>query len=167
MNTYQAIWTQTGSVDKTIQGIIKHLRETEDVRVVNAAISMDTKGDHHACSANVKFTLVGKYEPKEIVVEVNTHFTQLSIDPDLNYGNRVMDTVSFTVSRLIDHMTVDGTAFEVQEYMQRIWMYTADEFDDNAHMWNQHVKESETIADYLHQYDYWRKQDAIFNPKHP
>lgn len=155
MNTYQALWTQTGSVDKTIQGIIKHLRETEDVRVVNAAISMDTKGDHHACSANVKFTLLGKYEPKEIVVEVNTHFTQVSIDPDLNYGNRVMDTVSFTIARI------------TEDDSERIWMYTADEFDDNAHMWNQHVKESETIADYLHQYDYWRKQDAIFNPKHP
>ena len=155
MNTYQALWTQTGSVDKTIQGIIKHLRETEDVRVVNAAISMDTKGDHHACSANVKFTLVGKYEPKEIVVEVNTHFTQVSIDPDLNYGNRVMDTVSFTIARI------------TEDDIERIWMYTADEFDDNAHMWNQHVKESETIADYLSQYDYWRKQDAIFNPKHP
>lgn len=155
MNTYQAIWTETGSVQKTISGIIKHLRETEDVRVVNAAISMDTKGDHHACSANVKFTLVGKYEPKEIVVEVNTHFTQVSIDPDLNYGNRVMDTVSFTIARI------------TEDDIERIWMYTADEFDDNAHMWNQHVKESETIADYLHQYDYWRKQDAIFNPKHP
>ncbi len=155
MNTYQALWTQTGSVEKTIQGIIKHLRETEDVRVVNAAISMDTKGDHHACSANVKFTLVGKYEPKEIVVEVNTHFTQVSVDPDLNYGNRVMDTVSFTIARI------------TEDDIERIWMYTADEFDDNAHMWNQHVKESETIADYLHQYDYWRKQDAIFNPKHP
>lgn len=155
MNTYQAIWTETGSVQKTISGIIKHLRETEDVRVVNAAISMDTKGDHHACSANVKFTLVGKYEPKEIAVEVNTHFTQVSIDPDLNYGNRVMDTVSFTIARI------------TEDDIERIWMYTADEFDDNAHMWNQHVKESETIADYLHQYDYWRKQDAIFNPKHP
>lgn len=155
MNTYQAIWTETGSVQKTISGIIKHLRETEDVRVVNAAISMDTKGDHHACSANVKFTLVGKYEPKEIVVEVNTHFTQVSIDPDLNYGNRVMDTVSFTIARI------------TEDDIERIWMYTADEFDDNAHMWNQHVKESETIADYLSQYDYWRKQDAIFNPKHP
>lgn len=155
MKTYQAIWTETGSVQKTISGIIKHLRETEDVRVVNAAISMDTKGDHHACSANVKFTLVGKYEPKEIVVEVNTHFTQVSVDPDLNYGNRVMDTVSFTIARI------------TEDDIERIWMYTADEFDDNAHMWNQHVKESETIADYLHQYDYWRKQDAIFNPKHP
>lgn len=155
MNTYQAIWTETGSVQKTISGIIKHLRETEDVRVVNAAISMDTKGDHHACSANVKFTLVGKYEPKEIAVEVNTHFTQVSIDPDLNYGNRVMDTVSFTIARI------------TEDDIERIWMYTADEFDDNAHMWNQHVKESETIADYIHQYDYWRKQDAIFNPKHP
>lgn len=155
MKTYQAIWTETGSVQKTISGIIKHLRETEDVRVVNAAISMDTKGDHHACSANVKFTLVGKYEPKEIAVEVNTHFTQVSIDPDLNYGNRVMDTVSFTIARI------------TEDDIERIWMYTADEFDDNAHMWNQHVKESETIADYLHQYDYWRKQDAIFNPKHP
>jgi hypothetical protein len=155
MNTYQAIWTETGSVQKTISGIIKHLRETEDVRVVNAVISMDTKGDHHACSALVKFTLVGKYEPKEIVVEVNTHFKQVSIDPDLNYGNRVMDTVSFTIARI------------TEDDFERIWMYTADEFDDNAHMWNQHVKESETIADYLHQYDYWRKQDAIFNPKHP
>ena len=155
MNTYQALWTQTGSVDKTIQGIIKHLRETEDVRVVNAAISMDTKGDHHACSANVKFTLVGKYEPKEIVVEVNTHFTQVSIDPDLNYGNRVMDTVSFTIARI------------TEDDIERIWMYTADEFDDNAHMWNMHVTELEVILDYFNEYNRWRKEDAIFNPKHP
>lgn len=155
MNTYQAIWTETGSVQKTIQGIIKHLRETEDVRVVNAAISMDTKGDHHACSANVKFTLVGKYEPKEIVVEVNTHFTQVSIDPDLNYGNRVMDTVSFTIARI------------TEDDIERIWMYTADEFDDNAHMWNMHVTELEVILDYFNEYNRWRKEDAIFNPKHP
>jgi len=155
MNTYQALWTQTGSVDKTIQGIIKHLRETEDVRVVNAAISMDTKGDHHACSANVKFTLVGKYEPKEIVVEVNTHFTQVSIDPDLNYGNRVMDTVSFTIARI------------TEDDIERIWLYTADEFDDNAHMWNMHVTELEVILDYFNEYNRWRKEDAIFNPKHP
>lgn len=155
MNTYQAIWTETGSVQKTIQGIIKHLRETEDVRVVNAAISMDTKGDHHACSANVKFTLVGKYEPKEIVVEVNTHFTQVSIDPDLNYGNRVMDTISFTIAR------------NTEDDIERIWMYTADEFDDNAHMWNQHVTELEVILDYFNEYNRWRKEDAIFNPKHP
>jgi len=155
MNTYQAIWTQTGSVQKTISGIIKHLRETEDVRVVNAAISMDTKGDHHACSANVKFTLVGKYEPKEIVVEVNTHFTQVSIDPDLNYGNRVMDTVSFTIARI------------TEDDIERIWMYTADEFDDNAHMWNMHVTELEVILDYFNEYNRWRKEDAIFNPKHP
>lgn len=155
MNTYQAIWTETGSVQKTISGIIKHLRETEDVRVVNAAISMDTKGDHHACSANVKFTLVGKYEPKEIVVEVNTHFTQVSIDPDLNYGNRVMDTVSFTIAR------------NTEDDIERIWMYTADEFDDNAHMWNMHVTELEVILDYFNEYNRWRKEDAIFNPKHP
>ena len=167
MKTYKAIWDQTGSVQKTISGIIKHLRETEDVRVVNAQIGADTKGDHHDCSANVKFTLVGKYEPKQIVVEVNTKFTQVSVDPDLNYGNRVMDTVSFTVSRLIDHMTVDGTAFEVQEYMQRIWMYTADEFDDNAHMWNEHVSEFDVIFDYFNEYNRWRKEDAIFLPKHP
>lgn len=155
MNTYQAIWTQTGSVAQTISGIIKHLRETEDVRVVNASIGMDTKGDQHACSANVKFTLVGKYEPKEITVEVNTHFTQVSIDPDLNYGSRVMDTVSFTISRI------------TEDDIERIWMYTADEFDDNAHMWNQHVTESEVINDYLDEYNRWRKHDAIFNPKHP
>ena len=155
MNTYQAIWTQTGSVAQTISGIIKHLRETEDVRVVNASIGMDTKGDQHACSANVKFTLVGKYEPKEITVEVNTHFTQVSIDPELNYGSRVMDTVSFTISRI------------TEDDIERIWMYTADEFDDNAHMWNQHVKESEVINDYLDEYNRWRKHDAIFNPKHP
>ena len=155
MNTYQAIWTQTGSVQRTIFGIIKHLRETEDVRVVNASIGMDTKGDQHACSANVKFTLVGKYEPKEITVEVNTHFTQISIDPELNYGIRVMDTVSFTISRI------------TEDDIERIWMYTADEFDDNAHMWNQHVKESEVINDYLDEYNRWRKHDAIFNPKHP
>lgn len=155
MNTYQAIWTETGSVQKTISGIIKHLRETEDVRVVNAAISMDTKGDHHACSANVKFTLVGKYEPKEIVVEVNTHFTQVSIDPDLNYGNRVMDTISFTIAR------------NTEDDIERIWMYTADEFDDNAHMWNLHVTELEVILDYFNEYNRWRKEDAIFNPKHP
>jgi len=155
MNTYQAIWTQTGSVAQTISGIIKHLRETEDVRVVNAVIGMDTKGNEHACSANVKFTLVGKYEPKEITLEVNTHFTQVSVDPDTNYGSRVMDTISFTILRI------------TEDDIERIWMYTADEFDDNAHMWNQHVTESEVIADYLHQYDRWRKEDAIFNPKHP
>ena len=116
---------------------------------------MDTKGDHHACSANVKFTLVGKYEPKEIVVEVNTHFTQVSIDPDLNYGNRVMDTVSFTIARI------------TEDDIERIWMYTADEFDDNAHMWNMHVTELEVILDYFNEYNRWRKEDAIFNPKHP
>ena len=155
MNTYQAIWTQTGSVQRTIFGIIKHLRETEDVRVVNAVIGMDTKGDQHACSANVKFTLVGKYEPKEITVEVNTHFTQVYIDVELNYGIRVMDTVSFTISRI------------TEDDIERIWMYTADEFDDNAHMWNQHVTESHVINDYLDEYNRWRKHDAIFNPKHP
>lgn len=155
MNTYQAIWTQTGSVQKTISGIIKHLRDTEDVRVVDAQISASTSGDQFACSARIDFTLVGKYEPKTIKVEVNTHFNQISVDPELNYGARVMDTVSFTVSRATD------------DDFERIWLYTADEFDDNAHMWNQHVTESEVIEDYLHEYNRWRKEDAIFNPKHP
>lgn len=155
MNTYQAIWTQTGSVQKTISGIIKHLRETEDVRFANASIGMDTRGDQHACSAYMRCELVGKYERKTMFVEVNTHFTQVSVDPELNYGTRVMDTVSFTISRGTD------------DSFERVWMYTADEYDDNAHMWNQHVKEDEVVADYMHEYNRWRKEDAIFNPKHP
>jgi hypothetical protein len=142
-------------VYKTIRGIIKHLRETEDVRVVNAKIGMNTTGDEHACSANIQFWLVGKYEEKQILVDVNTHFTQVRIDQELNYGIRVMDTISFTITRV----TEDGA--------ERIWLYTADEFDDNAHMWNQHTQESEVLEDYLDEYNYWRKEDAIFNPKHP
>jgi hypothetical protein len=64
-----------------------------------------------------------------------------------------MDTVSFTVSR------------ETDTDVERIWMYTADEYDQNSHIWWKLTDEYEVIGSITGQIQRWTKQDAFHLPK--
>jgi hypothetical protein len=88
-----------------------------------------------------------------VLVEVNVHFTQVSVAKWLNYGTTVIDTVSFTVSR------------ETDTDVERIWMYTADEYDENSHLWWNLTTEHAVIESILEDYNRWRKEDSFYLPK--
>lgn len=153
MKKYLDIWEDSGSIAGTVNSIIRDQRETNDLFVRDAQILMSTTGAEHACSINARFYLAGKYEPANVLVEVNVHFTQVSVDKHLNYGTRVLDTVSFTVSK------------ETDTDVERIWMYTADEYDENSHVWWKLTSEADVIRSVTDLYSKWRNQDAFHLPK--
>jgi hypothetical protein len=153
MKKYLDMWEESGSIQGTVTCIIKDQRETNDLYVSDAWIQMNTTGAEHVCSINARFYLNGKYESTNALVEVNVHFTQVSVDTHLNYGTRVVDTISFTVSRETD----DG--------FERIWMYTADEYDPNSHVWWKLTEEHEVMRSVTDMYTRWRKEDAFHLPK--
>jgi len=153
MKKYLDVWGESGSIAGTLTHIIKDQRETNDMYVRDAQVTMATAGAEHACSINARFYMAGKYEPSNVLVEVNVHLTQVSVDKHANYGTRVMDTVSFTVSR------------ETDTDVERIWMYTADEYDENSHIWWNLTEEQEVMRSIMDQYNRWRKEDAFFLPK--
>ena len=153
MKKYLDVWGESGSIAGTLTHIIKDQRESNDMYVRDAQVTMSTAGAEQACSINARFYLAGKYEPSNVLVEVNVHFTQVSVDSHTNYGTRVMDTVSFTVSR------------ETDTDVERIWMYTADEYDENSHIWWNLTEEQDVMRSVIDQYNRWRKEDAFFLPK--
>jgi hypothetical protein len=153
MKKYLDVWGESGSIAGTLTHIIKDQRETNDMYVRDAQFTYQISGAEHTCSVNARFYLAGKYEPANVLVEVNVHFTQVSVDTHTNYGTRVMDTVSFTVSR------------ETDTDVERIWMYTADEYDQNSHIWWKLTDEYEVIGSITGQIQRWTKQDAFHLPK--
>ena len=153
MKKYLDVWGESGSIAGTLTHIIKDQRESNDMYVRDAQVTMSTAGAEQACSINARFYLAGKYEPTNVLVEVNVHFTQVSVAQWLNYGTTVIDTVSFTVSR------------ETDTDVERIWMYTADEYDENSHLWWNLTTEHAVIQSILEDYNRWRKEDAFFLPR--
>ena len=48
---------------------------------------------------------------------------------------------------------------------ERIWMYTADEYDPNSHVWWKLTEEQEVMRIVTDMYTRWRKEDAFHLPK--